>query len=437
MVKKVIVEKKSGKKPAKIYEKKTINRKNTSNNSGKSDQFDAHSTALLSDPYLHTLVDPFTSSPAKIPSGESFKTACFKSEMKLQITISHGYGGMALGINNRLATDPNACLVPMDDWLEESSEGYPSRIGMIGQMHYHSGTTPTMATKLLEPTPDAYLDDSYGIWIPNWYYTHEREPASTKKGLKATGDVTGSTGVGVPQYYQKVRLVSAGITCDYKGAPLNAQGDIIALVLPPNTWRGDIDNKTFADLLTAPGVIREPINKLNGMTLKYKPLDAYNFMFNDTSTFCPWTDSSELDYTVRRQFAKPWLGNEMYLFFAGCDSSTTLTVDVTVVLNYEGIVRYNNMNMISPTPARIDSTGLSEVMNVVQHMPPVHVGSKATKGTNLTDSLTHSAPRQVPTFVKRMSQPQKHKSVIRDIITTGGEIAKYAIPIVKEIANLL
>jgi hypothetical protein len=310
--------------------------------------------------YFSTLADPFNVHGEKIPDEISYPSSTFSIVDRHILNLnSSGFGAIAYGIAGGNTATVYGSMVPV-----------------------------IMQTSLpLEDKTMVKKGDSGKPSVPvftNWYVgTETANNSSTASASNVfPADISGEvypfqfaqwqTGVGVPTLYSKARLVSAGLSIDYLGTALGAKGSITLASVPRRTLRQlQTDSAiTLQDIQNLVGAQIIAVNKLQGGSLTYHPLDNISFQYADLESTYDATSNANHDLD-------PALGNEFYIVVDGAEAGATC--QITGVFNYEAIPKIGTLNLVQPTYSRNDPIELSMTMNAVEKVPTAHAGNRAAR----------------------------------------------------------
>jgi hypothetical protein len=215
--------------------------------------------------------------------------------------------------------------------------------------------------------------------------------------------------------YQEVRVVSAGMSVKPSMSSLSDQGTMYAVSIPAKArdFSADTIYQTNASYGKGYTSVSCPV-KDGGACICYRPTDPRNFIYSDPNKVLP---SGDIEY----------LGGVVFAVF-GCASGATF--DFRIDVNYEGIPRYNTINLVSPTPSDRDGVEMDSAINAINKKPSVETGSAALQvaTTDARPELEHA------THMKT----KKSGGFFKSILGTLGGIAKQALPmLVSEIPKLL
>lgn len=215
--------------------------------------------------------------------------------------------------------------------------------------------------------------------------------------------------------YQEVRVVSAGLSVKPSMSSLSDQGTMYAISIPAKDR--SFDAGTIYQSATSFGKgftsVTCPV-KDGGACVCYRPTDPRNFIYADPNEVLP---GGNINY----------LGGAVFAVI-GCASAATF--DFRIDVNYEGIPRYNTINLVSPTPSDRDSVEMDSAINAINKKPSVETGASA-----LNVATTDSRPE-----MEHSTHLQKKKGggFFKNVLGTLGGLAKQALPmLVSEIPKLL
>lgn len=297
---------------------------------------------LRGDAYFLSLVDPFTFTGARIPDFESYPSCTFQIVKRFSVSANAaGIAGFVAGLCPVPSSTATGWLTPI-----RTGSGGTTTYGEVGMYTNTSSTTGGLFTG---------GTSSQFVFLDNYKWTS-------------------SVATGVPSYFSKVRLVSAGLAAEYLSAPLNAGGMFTVASVPYNTLRPNAGVGISLDQVQAlPGSQIIPINDLEGALCTYKPVDTKALQYMDVASiqYDASTAATQANLT-------PAMGNEMYIIGTGMNSGDT--VEFTLVLNYEAIPLSNQMNIFTGSPSPVDPQALGSVLTAIQATPNVHVGQKLVSG---------------------------------------------------------
>jgi hypothetical protein len=238
-------------------------------------------------------------------------------------------------------------------------------------------------------------------------------------------DQWSSSNAAVPDSFTKVRLVSAGLTAEYQGAPLNAKGVFTGCSIP-KAYDVDLDwinSATTVDTLAAvPGAVRTVVPKQKGITVLYKPVDLSSLDYVDVDKLCSFSDPDE---TVENS-------NYGALIVACSGATASDIVDFTCVLNYEGIPEKNTLNFESSAVSKSDPVSLSSAFNVVADSPSaVPIAQPGISNKLNVPSLTQSSASTLHSDVE--SEP----TMIEKIISTASGVMEKGKKIYDKVSPLI
>lgn len=327
--------------------------------------------------YFNTLVDPFNVHGEKIPDMVNYPSSTFSIVFKnASLLNASGNGSFCYGMAGN-ATNTSCSLVPVK-WTQAVFGTTNFSFGMFNI----NAAGPTISD--LFPAATTQIQT-----LPQWTAT-----------------------VGVPTLYSKVRLVSAGFAIDYLGTALNAKGTITIVSLPRNHFRSDASAGalSLSQIQNSPGARIIPINRLTGGTCVYHPLDSVSMNYVDLRL--TYDNASLTTFSS----ADSALGGEIFIIVR--DAEASASVQITCVLNYEGIPFLSTLNLIGSTSSRSDPIELSMTMNAVENVPKAHEGTEAVQGvaTGETQLPAAAAPNhssmtatkpvvsdpEGPTFMEKM-----------------------------------
>lgn len=384
----VAVPVKEGKKEKPIIEeaprKVTIKIKKKKNGRAKGEEM------IRMNPWLNTLANPFDIHGVRVPDDITAESCTFSiwDHRQLQ-TNSNGIVSLCYGCaNSTMPASPKGGLVPM--LTNPSTDSYA-----VGCFNNNAALTTTNIfgnSGLTSPTT---------ITFPQW----------------------NSISTTVPKLFSQVRLVSVGVSIQFTGNLLNAQGTI-TLVSAPRRWLREFPGQNFniggitlATLQSHPSVQILSIPKYMGGSVVWKPIDEFSYKYSDTQHIID---------TASEEYPDECLGGELYVVVSGAVANQTFQVDAC--FNYEGIASTNQMDLLEPQISKFDSLCMEHTLNNLPAMPtclPVPSPSAQTKipipdlSNRGQDErlVTESHPAQDSTMMEKIFD------TVDEVIDRGSKIA--------------
>jgi hypothetical protein len=146
----------------------------------------------------------------------------------------------------------------------------------------------------------------------------------------------------------EARLVSAGMSARSTVGDLNNQGLLYAASLPRGYNYGysgamSLEVLTIDQVLAIPGVIVAPINTNEGVSMTYQPTDEVCLEFSTLQRIPDGTDPMDIGTYAPGSF-----------LIAATGAYPTSTIEVTLVCNYEGVPKLNQLIFQNLAAAPID-----------------------------------------------------------------------------------
>jgi len=301
---------------------------------------------LSNSPYFKTIADPFNFRGVQIPDLTMYPSVPFSVTDRRQIILdANGNGYVCYGVDGLGGATPHGSLIPVT-WVTGTAHNFS-----IGMLSNSNADTPIVPTTDLFPSGGTVTSAS-PIRLQQW----------------TTG------GVGIPDLFEKVRVVSAGFAVDYAGTDFDNAGTITAAFAPRGSVIKDfLNNSTAVPISTIqnlPDAKVIPVNKNKGAVVLYRPQDFVSLNYTDIQTV--YTDSS---YGLIPEII---YGGEAYLIITGGTPGKVL--QVTTVLNYEGIPLFNTIDLFSVKTSESDPLELSATFNALENVTPVMMGTDEVLG---------------------------------------------------------
>jgi hypothetical protein len=141
----------------------------------------------------------------------------------------------------------------------------------------------------------------------------------------------------IPDTFDQVRIVSAGLTIQYTGTALDNKGKMTIVFCPRNFYRDSLNVALTIDTLAkTPGARVIPVKDNSGGTLLYHPLDPKSLTYakvKDTNLTYPTVQSEDLEV---------YMGGEFYAVADGCTEGSTF--QVVFCINYEALPAKSSLN---------------------------------------------------------------------------------------------
>lgn len=325
-----------------------------------------HEYLLNQDPYYRTLLDPFNVRGVRIPDMTVTPSAPFSLTKRFSVAAqSNGCVGACIGITGDMSSAV---------WLGSM---VPQRVI----------TVTTSGVKTGGAAPGTVTNSPANGSVGHIVGINNESKASIFSNFSSFTEIVfqnwnydGTQGTcPVRSYFTNVRVVSAGLNCQFLGNYTNSNGRIVAASVARQTVRDQNDLTVSTDqLATLPGSKIIPINQMGGATVYYRPTDARSLSY---ASLDPALDITGMSlYNINNWFANraEALGGEMYLV---CDGlSTGVEIQFTLTINYEGTPRTNELNLVAASPSPCDVVALGKVMSRVQQMPTVVAAAADNKG---------------------------------------------------------
>lgn len=291
--------------------------------------------------YYQTLKNPAKTMGVKIPDDETSQSCAFSLVSPRNITVEpSGVAGVILGYSGTLAS-PRAGLIPEDIFV--GIDGNNTDKFALGFTTYQDSTTISLFSQSLTAGEgsDAIIQTAWSV----------DDPA-------------------VPGTFDQVRLVSMGMSFESTAAVTDQKGFFIAASLPRQFLDNVSLNAISANLIeNFPGAIRVPLNTGKGVTVTYNPTDNQSFEYVRT-------DLSEHDI-----LSQPGI---LIIVAVGCEPGTEMLC--TIVANYEGIPKSNNLSFVQSEASIADPDALADAMN---RRSVDEFAEEGTEGINGLKSSAH------------------------------------------------
>jgi hypothetical protein len=349
---------------------------------------------LAQNDYLISILDPFNKRGGKIPDLVTYPSSTFQITDRRQLAINANFlCGIYYGICGN-TTVPTGSLVPVK-WTNSSLGSTSYNLGMV------TGASGTIAN-LWDAVTAA------PITFPQW-------------------TVNGAADVGVPTLYQKARLVSMGLAVDYQGASLNSKGRIL-IGSPPRMWgrkKAFIGPIGTSDLLGCPGVRIIPVNRLDGATTVYHPIDTLCLEYTDLGQTYSSASFVEVDERV--------LAGELFAVVDGGTAGDL--VQFTLVANYEAIPLSNQLDLVGTSESPSDPIALSHTFNTIQDLPRSFEGTGAAAGV-ITGAPQKGVPYHAGGGMAATTPKEAPKNMLDQVLEGVGMVADKVPDVVKKVAPL-
>lgn len=314
-------------------------------------------------PYYQTLADPFNVHGLQIPDMVMFPSAPFTLVKRFQMTAG------------AVAGSHNVCAAIIGFVLQKTTVSYGGFIPAdttAGTKYALGCTANNLGATSSSLFPSGALGVPFVLQYDQW---------------------DGSSDA-VPTLFQKVRLVSAGLAVDYTGTAFDSKGRIVCAFLPRGGGRIKYQSTDLSvDVIASfPGSRVIPISKLIGCTVLYRPQDPVSLVYSEVDL--------SIDVSSSAQPQEFW-GGEMYV--AADNMTEGAILQATLICNYEGIPRTNQMNLVAGEVSKYDPLSLAHGLNAAQELPVAKAGTREAEGLiggktqvaapqsgNNTSSLTHT-----------------------------------------------
>lgn len=313
-------------------------------------------------PYYLTLDEPAIYMGVRIPDDSDLNTVTFSLVKRITLTVSsNGVASLLLG-QCYSAGAPVGTLIP-NPAVQTVGGGGSYVVGYKNNSAATAGALFNTAAGAGGSTP---------ITLDSW----------------------NGTAQGVPSLCVSARLVSAGCTFRSTASTISNEGLFTGAFLPKGYVYGQGSSYYMAgltsDLVAAiPDSIQVPVNSPDGMTLKYQPLDETCRTFVDLDIDPTSTDIATQD-----------LFNPGAFLFCATGASANTTIQVCLVMNFEGVPRYNTLvfqNALDSAPD--DPIAVAEAMNKISEQETAVAGTEGFDGLH---SETHQIKGMVHPMVKTM-----------------------------------
>jgi len=348
-------------------------RKLMSKLSNKSKNVSVEQKMLSNSDYFRTIADPFNFRGVQIPDLTLYPSVPFSITDRRQLTLdTNGNGYIIYGNSGKTGQIPQGGLIP----TTRASGGANNFV--VGMISNSDASTPINPAVDLFPSGDSPASNS-PIYLQQW----------------TTG------GVGIPELFDKARLVSGGVAVDYTGTDFDNAGTYTAVMAPRDSVIKNFMNNSTAVpisvLQNLPDSKVIPVNKNAGCTVLYRPQDFVSLNYCDLQTVY-----DDANYALIPQEV---YGAEFYVVVTGGTAGKVF--QVTCVLNYEAIPLFNTVDLFSVSTSESDPLELSATFNALENVVPVAMGTD--------ESLSPSHPIN--------SMPNEHSSVEHNVepISLPGE----------------
>jgi hypothetical protein len=279
-----------------------------------------------------------------------------------------------------------------------------------------------------------------GTFLPDepFIYTWDGTDTTLSNGL--SWDLASGTLDFIEQNLRSSRVVSAAVAVNTTAAVTATSGILYAASLPRGFFpNGDplkvvgagTQNFRFTDIDTWPGSIAVPLNKGEGATSLYFPVDEMCRVYseqltNDTENIGPGYEPSEVDESLRPGF--------MVFYVTGAEPGTTMFFDI--VLNLEGLPATNSVLLSMASPLMHDEYAIDHADDVLNRCSSSFQGtSMASHGegplggrlvvdeSSHTKLYLHTSPSIVPTSTFKHVTGKVHVAGVKDL---GKKLAKFA-----------
>jgi hypothetical protein len=336
----------------------------------------------MMNPYAQTLLDPFNVHGVQIPDDALYPSVPFTIVDRRTLSANaSGIGGLCYGFWSTLGQVSAGSLIPI-------------------------------------PTPD--IDTGGQSYFAGMIFGSAATLANLTEGIHGTTGVHGielqqwkSTNVMVPDTFDKVRLVSAGLNVQCTSNFSSNQGKYTAGFAPRNYSR-TAGGQPFpvSYIQNLPDSVTIPISLEKGVTVTYSPVDEYSFRYaqigvNQTPTGAPFAPNplaSAADWETQAQYSP----GELWCAIDGAAANATFLV--TCVLNYEGIVSNNNLLLASSMHSKQDPIAMTHALRVRESVPKALASSAMANGIAF-----NGPPSGLTTNTASRTQPQMFDSILNTL----------------------
>jgi len=313
------------------------------------------SALAMMNPYLLTVLDPFSYRGVKIPDDITTHSCPFSVTQRLTVTAdTNGFCGFAIG------------------QLPFSVSG-AAPFGFIGSMipgNWNDVTPYPYGAVLRQVTGVISALDQTSV-LSQWH-----------TGAQA-----------IPNIFTNVRLVSAGLRISFTGTVLNAQGKITAWSNPRETYGNNnlVANGglslSFLQQLENSQLYSVP--KYGGATVVYLPQDPISRQYAPTLSAQVYNSESSLKY----------YGGELGFTVDGAVTGQSFLIEVQ--LNYEGEPYLNTFSLTQASPSKSDPIALAHANNIISETQPAAPVTKAEAGkiSPVADAVVHHTSDKSPTMM--------------------------------------
>jgi len=309
----------------------------------------------MMNPYLLSILDPFTYRGCKIPDDVTTHSCPFSVTQRATITVD-GFG---------------TC-------------GY-----VLGQFPYSTLHTQPFSF-LGSMVPGNWNDVApFIIGGPTVFTSSVFSLANNTTVLSQWNNVQTT----IQNVFTNVRLVSAGLRLSYTGTVLNAQGTITCWSNPRETIGNNnavaLGGSSIAFLQQLENSQVYSVPKYGGATVVYLPQDPISRQYGPTLSLQQYISESSTKY----------FGGELGVVVTGAVPSQTFLVEY--VLNYEGEPYLNTFSLTQASPSKSDPIALAHATNVVSDAIPAQPLTKAeaSKVEPVADGIKHHTSSKEPTMM--------------------------------------
>lgn len=347
---------------------------------------------LMMNPYAQTLLDPFNVHGVRIPDDALYPSVPFTIVDRRTLTANAaGIAGCCYGFWSTASHVSAGSLIPIP------TSGIPGSVtdSFVGM---EFGTDATLAN-LTEGAVPGTGTGVKPIQFTQWFVSNPT----------------------VPTYFDKVRLVSAGLNIQCTANFSNNQGKYTAAFAPRNYSRaigGVAIPLTYIQQM--PDSITVPISLEKGITVTYSPVDEYSYRYAQIGNAGGIGDRFEPDITS----AADWEINAQYspgeLWCAMDGAAANATFLVTAVFNYEGIVSTNSLLLSSAETSKADPIAMTHALRVRDAVPTAQATSANANGM----AFGQSSPSDFKAVTSGDKSPRMFDSILNVLSSAPQTIDK-------------
>lgn len=290
-------------------------------------------------PYVMTVADPWGVRGVKIPDEITTPSTAFTLTQRGVLTAAAGETSVALTLG----------------WCCSTSDQRMYRVGLIPLPNSTNANFAYTVGQVLRSTTDTFSPVAVASVVPiNLSSWNTASPT-------------------VPGLFNLGRIVSAGMSMQYTGAPLNASGMFTSSSVPLATLRNRFNTSWSAtQLQNLPGSSVSPINDFAGTSCRYLPygpecnqyvqldVDAESVQEDDGTDIERHTPGG-LTITATGMPAGAW------------------SVSYAIVINFEAIPKTSSASFITTETSKSDPIMMAHASNVLTELPPGLPSAKASE----------------------------------------------------------